>query len=174
MWIQNAPGVNHLAYAPDGRTLYALDSSGALTAWDVAARTNRNVASTSLWAIPIGRGIYPLADGQRIVRLDTKWATVFDVNTGQELGGVKRLTDHPSGLRNVTPEGRIFYLKTGAIAVAVWNLTTRDSEPQREIPKADRRFQNYAVSEDEQLIALVGTKGSVTVYDWGDGPELQA
>ena len=173
MWIQNAPVVTHLAYAPDGRTLYALDRSGALTAWDIAARTSRKLASISQWALSIGCGIYPLADGQRIASLDAYWVTVFDTTTGRELGGVKRLTEHKSGLRNITPEGRIFYLKTGAIAVGVWNLTTRDSEPPRDIPKAARRLQNFDVSRDEQMVALVGTKGAVTVYEWGDGPALQ-
>ncbi len=173
MWIQNAPVVTYLAYAPDGRTLYALERTGALTAWDIAARASRKVVSISRWAIPIGCGIYPLADGQRIVSLDTFWATVFDTTTGREQGGVQRLTEHKSGLRDVTPEGRIFYLKTGAIAVAVWNLTTRDSEPARDIPKSGRRLRSFDVSKNEQSVALVGTKGAVTVYEWGAGPALQ-
>ena len=129
MWIQKVAGVTHLAYAPDGRTLYTLASNGALTAWDIAAQTHRKVASISAWSIPIERGIYPLADGQRIVSLDSAWATVFDANTGHDLGGVRRLTQHKTGLRRVTPEGRIFYIKTYGIAVAIRNPRATYQKP---------------------------------------------
>ena len=173
MWIQKVAGVTHLAYAPDGRTLYTLESNAALTAWDIATQTPRKVASVSAWSIPIERGIYPLADGRRVVSLDSAWATVFDANTGHDLGGVRSLTRHKAGLRRVTPEGRIFYIKTSSVGVGVWNLTTRDSEPARGIPKAAGRVGSFDASTDEQSVALVGLKGSVTVYDWGDGPDLQ-
>jgi WD40 repeat protein len=172
MWIQNLPGVTHLAYSPDGRTLYSLARDDALTAWDVATRTGRVLEKIFRWSSAQMRAICPLADGQRIVLLD-KVATVCDANTGRDLGGVRGLTEHKSGLRHVTPEGRLFYLKSGGVAVAVWNLTTRESEPAREVPKANRRLRCFDISKDTRTVALVGAKGSVAVYDWGDGPELQ-
>jgi WD40 repeat protein len=172
MWVQTVPGVTHLAYAPDGGTLYSHERTGALTAWDITTRTGRQLKGPSGWWSVPGGGIHPLADRKRIVWLDL-WATVFDANTGRELGGVEGLTKHPSGLRRITPEGRLFYLKTGGIAVAVWNLTTRTSDPEREIPKSARRLRSFDISTNEQLVALVGARGTVTVYDWGAGPELQ-
>jgi WD40 repeat protein len=173
MWIQKVPGLTHITYAPDGRTLYSFGSYGTLSAWDIAARTSSQTVRLSVW-VAGGRGIFPLADGQRIVSLHTYSATIFDANTGRELGGVTRLTDHKPGLRNVTPEGRIFYIKSGGFAVRVWNLTTHEAEPEREIPKSARRgIRSYDVSVDGQSVALIGTKGSVAVYDWGEGSELQ-
>jgi WD40 repeat protein len=172
MWVQKAPGVTHLAYALDGGTLYALERSGTLTAWDVTTQAGRKLKNPDVWSSLDHRGLYPLADRQRIVWL-TKYATVLDAETGRDLGGVKGLTEHKSGLRRVTPEGRLFYIKSGGFGVAVWNLTTRTSDGQREIPKAGRRLRTFDVSADEQLVALVGAKGSVTLYDWGTGSELQ-
>jgi WD40 repeat protein len=172
MWIQKVPDVSRLAYAPDGRALYSRGRDAELIAWDITSRTSRKVTDVHGWASPDRRNLFPLADGRRVVWLD-HYATVYDVNTGNDLGGVQRLTDHKAGLRRVTPAGRIFYVKSGAVAIAVWNLTSRDSEPQRDIPKAARRLKSYAISDDEQVVALVGTKGVVTLFDWGDGPELQ-
>jgi WD40 repeat protein len=172
VWIQKGQGVTHLAYSPDGRILYAIESGGALTAWDIASRTGRTVRGRRDWWMLTAR-LFPLADGRRLVWLDG-WATVLDANSGDDLGGVRGLTDHKSGLRTVTPDGRVFYLKSGAVAVAAWNLTTREPEPQREVPKAARRgIRSFDISKDEELVALVGLKGAVTVYDWGDGPGLQ-
>jgi WD40 repeat protein len=172
VWIQKGRGVTHLAYSPDGRTLDAIESGGALTAWDIASRTCRTVRSRHEWWMLTAR-LFPLADGQRLVWLDG-WATVLDANTGEDLGGVRGLTDHKSGLRTVTPDGRVFYLKSGAVAVAAWNLATREADPQREVPKAARRgIRSFDISPDQELVALVGLKGAVAVYDWGDGPELQ-
>jgi WD40 repeat protein len=172
MWVQKVPSVIHLAYSLDGRTLYSIERNGTLTAWDITTRAGHRLKGPFLWSIGDVRGIYPLADHQRIVWLD-KFATVLDANTGRELGGVRNLTEHKSGLRRVTPEGRLFYLKTGGFGVAMWNLTTRTSEPQRDIPKSARRLRTFDMSPDEQLVALVGAKGAVTVYEWGTGTELQ-
>jgi WD40 repeat protein len=182
MWVQEVPGITHLAFSHDGRTLYALAPDGRatvwdimaqLTAWDLAARTSRPVGKIPVWSVADGHTVCPLADGQRIVLLN-KVATVLDANTGQDLGGVRGLTEHKSGLRRVTPDGRLFYLKTGGVAVAVWNLTTRESEPSRAVPKKmTRGLRCFDISTDERAVALVGMKGVVTVFDWGDGPELR-
>lgn len=157
MWIQKGRGVTHLAYSPDGRTLYAIENGGALTAWDIASRASRTVRGRHDWWMLTAR-LFPLADGRRLVWLDT-WATVYDANTGEDLGGVRGLTEHKSGLRAVAPDGRVFYLKTGGVAVAAWNLTTREPEPQRDIPKPARRgIRSFDISPDEERVALVGRR----------------
>jgi WD40 repeat protein len=48
MWIQKVRGggVQFLAYAPDGRTLYTLDGGGWVTAWDVTTRTGSRLFKT--------------------------------------------------------------------------------------------------------------------------------
>ncbi len=97
----------------------------------VALPVANSASMPRLWTdTPLG--IYPLADGKRIVWLEEQYATILDTADGRDLGGIKRPTERKSGLRYVTPDGRLFYIRGDEIRV--WSLTTHDAEPPRTIP----------------------------------------
>jgi WD40 repeat protein len=173
MWVQKIKTgtIDRLAYAPDGRTLYT-SYNLSLTAWDVATHTSREYRNVRQWG-GIPRGIYPLADGKRIVWLEERYATVLSAKDGRDLGGVMQLTKHPSGLRSITSDGRLFYLNDAGVEVRVWNLTTRKQDPSRIIPVRPRTVRQFDLSRDGRLVAVVNKKREVLVYDWGNKRELR-
>ena len=173
MWIQKVETgtIDRLAYAPDGQTLYT-SYNLSLFAWDVATRTSREYASVRQWG-GIPQGVYPLADGKRIVWLEERYATVLAAKDGRDLGGVMQQTKHASGLRSVTPDGRLFYLNDAGTEIRVWNLTTRKAGSPRIIPVRPRTVRQFDRSGDERLVAVVNRKREVTVYDWGTRRELR-
>ena len=177
MWIQKIEtgAIDLLAYAPNGQTLYTYGfgfGNQNLFAWDVATRTSRQFTNMpTLWDRP--QGIYPLADGKRIVWLHPKFAAILDAKDGRDLGGVKKLTTHKSGLRYITPNGRLFYLNALANEICVWNLRTHKAERERIIPDRRKYYHRcFDLSRDGRLVAVVNKKREVIVYDWGKGPEL--
>ena len=70
MRIQKVPGgaVTHLAYSPDGRRLYTLDSGGWLSAWDTATFAGGRIAHGPWAKTNFPRGLYALADGKLLIR----------------------------------------------------------------------------------------------------------
>jgi WD40 repeat protein len=182
MWIQKVPGggVEHIAYATDSGRIYTLDSGGDLTAWDIATRTGRRLERMPSCYYPV-QGLHPLSDG-RIVRLErprlkrstTKHAvTVLDATDGRDTGGLEWPTAHHTSAAHVTPDGRLFYLKASTDQILGWNLTTCTEEPGRTIPGPRNSVRDFDLSRDERLVAVVNKRGETTVYEWGEGPELQ-
>ena len=85
MWIQKVPGggVAALAFSPDGRTLYTLDNSGTLTAWDVSSHTGRKLIRDPRLKYYYGR-MHPLADGKRLITRN-RAIVAWDLAAQQEL-----------------------------------------------------------------------------------------
>jgi WD40 repeat protein len=89
MWIQKVGGggVRHIAYAPDGRTLYTLDMSGSVFAWDTASH-----AKTRLFQLPRSTaeryntgGLFLADSGRYLVLQALDRARVWDLTGGREL-----------------------------------------------------------------------------------------
>jgi hypothetical protein len=83
MWIQSVAGggVEQLAYAPDGRTLYTRDTSGWITAWDIAARTKKRLfqlAPDKPERYNVG-GMFTADAGRYLVVQVIDYARVWDV-----------------------------------------------------------------------------------------------
>jgi WD40 repeat protein len=165
MWIQKLPGgVQHLAYAPDGQTLYTLDTIGSVAAWHVLSRTARQFWNTNWVATAFPRGLYLLADGQLVIRTDR----FFILNPAT--GGV-RTQPAPAGLRHhdyaqVCPNGRVYYLAPTRRAVTGWNLETNVVEPGFAVSDSARviaAVQNFELSPDRRSVVVVFLDGGPVV-----------
>ena len=89
MWVQKVPGggVDALAFAPDGRTLYTYDRGGWVTAWDVAARVGRRLfAFRNTRPYPPGLFV-TAAGGFAVVYQDS--AALWDVGAGAGPGKLR-------------------------------------------------------------------------------------
>src|SRR5215468_4799895 len=99
MWIQKVAGggVRALTYSPDGATLYTIDTSGRITAWDVAARTGQKIAQDNRLSYTSCR-LYALADGKRLTT-DGRQRTVWSVPEKRALSGTDVRSTGRSDLR---------------------------------------------------------------------------
>jgi WD40 repeat protein len=156
MWVQKVPGggVDALAFAPDGRTLYTLDGGGWLTAWDVAARAGRRLAHGLYRRYDLAR-LYVLADGRVVVRADA--FSVLDP------AGVLLRQSEPPGLGNnsyahVRPDGRVYYSRDRQRSAAAWNLGTGAPEPGFDVPDEVPLLsfvRNFELSPDGRSVVVV-------------------
>jgi WD40 repeat protein len=81
MWIQTVGGggVEHIAYASDGRTLYTFDRGGWVTEWDITTRKGQRrfqLGSTDRYN---ARGMYVVNDGRYLVIQALGRAIVWDI-----------------------------------------------------------------------------------------------
>lgn len=177
MWVQTVPGggVNVIAFAPDGRTLYTRDRGLTLTAWDVATRTRRHQYCTRRSFLN-SRAIYPLPDGRVVgvgdeisiwngtsVKSDEKDETAFGRPAGRHLNGAV----------HVTPDGRALFLDENGFQITGLDLNTGAPFPPRNIPDEAAAFR-FAVAPDEKVLAVsFRTKVPVAIYEWTDEPGLR-
>src|SRR5687767_461179 len=94
MWVQKVGGggVEHVAFAPDGRTLYTCDRGGWVTAWDVAARTHDRLFQLDHAERCNTRPIFFVDGGRYLVVPTYGYARVWDVKRTAPLPNVPRYT----------------------------------------------------------------------------------
>jgi WD40 repeat protein len=173
MWIQKVPGggVAALAYSPDGRTLYALDNSGTLTAWDVSSRTGRKLIRDPRLKHYYGR-MQLLADGKRLITRD-RAIVVWDLATKQELT-ISALPDTFDWWNCcVCLDGRVFAASGSEPTITGWNLTTGTPEPERTVPTTSATIRDFDLAPDERSTVLAFSSGLIAIFEWTDGPELR-
>lgn len=168
MWIQKVGGggIRAMAYSPDGATLYTVDTSGWLTAWDVASRTGRRIVSDRRLAFT-SRRLYALADGKRLA-LDAREPTLWDVDTKRALTGTEpaqRLEWEPTVVR---PDGRMFGYYYDRPAIGGWNLSTGIPERERVLSDSDIPLRDFDLSSDEKLALVTTQAGNCVLYEWGE------
>ncbi len=151
MWVGHLPekrsSVTALAFAPDGRTLYAGDSAGRVLAWDVAAREYRelfrpqpiigNRGVHNLWLTRDGTRLLTTDDGQLIDALRPEDKPLL---TQQEnsWGWWKYLLPDEKRVTSVEPEWR----------VALWDLRTGARVPVPGALGAIRDITHHAMLAD--------------------------
>lgn len=168
MWVQKVPGggVDAIAYAPDGRTLYTRDRGHTLTAWDTATRVGRRLFSRAH-----ARMIYPLADG-RIVGVGPGIVAWNGAESERAFGELPQ--GWPSDSAHVTPDGRVFFLDASSTRITGLDLDTGAPLPPRTVPYAPGPIHRFALAPNEKTIAISFRQSVVTaVYEWTDGPELR-
>lgn len=177
MWIQKVPGggVQHLAYAPDGRTLYTLDTSGSLTVWYLASRTARQFWDARWMAHASPRGLYPLTNNWLVIR--TARFFILDPATGSV-----QAEAFPEGLSHyeyaqVRPDGRVYYLARTRRAVMGWDLETNLPQPGFAVSESARvieTVQNFELSPDGRSVAVVFQDGGpVVLFNLTEENQLQ-
>jgi hypothetical protein len=132
MWVQKLPGggVDVVAYAPDGRTLYTRDRGRMIAAWDVATRTRR-AQRFSYQGLGYASALYPLTDG-RVVGLGTD-ISVWDGAFG-ETSFSRPSATWPYNALHVTPDGRAFYFGSTGREITGINLNTNALLPPVHLP----------------------------------------
>jgi WD40 repeat protein len=173
VWIQKVPGggVAALAYAPDGRTLYTLDNSGTLTAWDVASRTGNKLIRDPRLKYYYGH-VYLFANGTRLITRQ-RAITTWDLATKQELA-TSTLPDTFDWWNScVRSDGRIFVASGSEPTITGWNLTTDTPEPERTVAATDDRISDFDLAPDERSVVIAFCSGPIAIFEWSDGPELR-
>src|SRR5262249_46603661 len=85
MWVQKVPGggVEGLAFAPDGRTLYVVDAAHRFSGWDPATRDGRQVFRPAAQDRGVLNGIFTAAGGRYLV-VKSYPVRVWDLAAGSE------------------------------------------------------------------------------------------
>jgi WD40 repeat protein len=158
MWQQNLAtgGVESIAYAPDGRTLYTFDSSGRITAWDLATHKH-----TILFQSRPARSWMPwmhLTPGGRyfVLSVDTKGYVVWD----REIGRDHRCRLPRSGWGGIAFDPtapRVWFAPRGSPGIESWDFDRNEPGPTVTGWSADCTPYRYAVGPDGSL-ALIGER----------------
>lgn len=169
MWVQNVPGggIDAIAFAPDGKTLFTRDRGEVLTAWDVAARAKRLARG----ALRYARAIYPLADG-RVVGVAGD-ITVWEEFRGETPAG-RIPADWPYDAVHVTTDGRFFFFGATGREISGIDLDTGTPFPPLQMPDRTAPGLRFAIGPDERLVAVSSSSGLPTVvYERTDAWELR-
>jgi hypothetical protein len=156
MRIQKVPGgaVTHLAYSPDGRTLYTLDSGGWLSAWDTATFAGGRIAHGPWAKANFPRGLYALSDGRLLIR--TEEFTLLD-SAGTILGrsAPPKLSQHSDA--QVRPDGRVYYIgRTTYRTVTGWDAVAQSPVPGFALPDSINLLallQHFDIAPDGRSVA---------------------
>lgn len=164
-----------MSFAPDGRTLYTLEQSGRVAAWDTAIRQRKDVL------IERGPQTMPLGfsdDGQTLLTIDQKGRLRFwDVHRGSEIAGTSWSIDFSGVLVRdfeiLAPvaDGKLSMLAIGMVdgRVQLWDLKTRT---RRVWTAHMQQVRNVAFSPDSRKIATIGDDGILKLWDSATGALL--
>ncbi len=171
MWIQRVRGggVQFLAYAPDGRTLYTLDGGTWVTAWDVAIRTGTRLFKTyptqpgfcSRFAVG-GDGRFLLAFGVHNltnfhVPLPGEWL-IWDLGANTERG---RLVSTPETYGTQPEPVAPTIIVVGSGAVRRWDYAEGEYTADYTEWATPEQVRFVTLSANGRLIAVAGASGSV-------------
>lgn len=146
MWVQKITGggVDALAYAPDGRTLYVADRGGAVTAWDVANQTSRR-----LFHLNALRRLAVTADHYLAT---TSYMSVYIWDaTGRQIA--RQPIHNPQDDLPVTGDGRVVYQSADRLSL----LSRRPGDAGEGEPLAGpfgRPVRAYDLSPDGRTLAF--------------------
>lgn len=166
MGIGNWPNrATHLAFSPDGATLYGTDAQGHVTAWDATEGTTRWTATAALdHGGEDGRSITPdglraLAvspDGARVVAASARGVHVWDTASGEPLAAWV----FPGTATSVTavgfaPEGRhVVVQKSGRYTPPGVRYSNFDHSGQRTVTSTMHRTAGRKASPTVFLLGL--------------------
>ena len=180
MWIQtSAGGIGALAYAPDGRSLYAADSTGHVTEWDTAARTRRRTFAIGSTA-PFG--LFCAAGGRFLVARGHA-PLIWDLTSGTVHG---RLTLDDSDLGYVGSPGsprtdpaddtRLLFVSADHSRIRTWDTATRAVGPDFGAWPDHGKLRWFDVSPDGRFVALVSPDhaGKVALVERATGRPLRS
>jgi WD40 repeat protein len=157
--VRGADGVRVLAVNPAGDRVAVLDSDGAVSVWDYDERDGpRDVFPPGTGRIAISK------PGDRIATADGSVIKIWDVNTGNQIGG--DLTGHEGDVvaLEFSPDGQ--QLASGAVdnTVRLWNAGT--AAPIG-VPMTANSTEVVALAfpPDAGYLAAGAADGSVRFYD---------
>lgn len=160
MWAQHAGGgVEMLAFAPDGRTLYTADTTKTVAAWDTVARTGRKLFTreeSGPW------GMFCAAGGRfLVVRGHTP--LIWDCHAGAEHArlGVTASEAFAPGhymLRPVPGDDGLLLVNRGRnLAMRVWDVAARAFGPDPGWWPRVEPLSWFDVSPDGRVAALLSS-----------------
>lgn len=171
MWVQKVPGggVVALAFAPDGRTLYTLDSAGWLTAWDTASRAGKRLPTNRRdpnWYSP---KLSALSDG-RLLAVQGAIA-VWDHETGAEVSRIEPSDVHLHIWARVFPGGRVFAPNRPGTELRGWDVPAGRELPPLVLP--GRQYLCYFDLAPDDRFMFAGLGGGPNLLYERDGDRLK-
>jgi|GEM_PF-153739 len=150
-----------LVNASGSGLFYSGSGDGLVVKWEIARADN----GSSL--VDVGQAIFALAllpdHGILVVGTEGGNLHVVDVQEGSE---VQLLKVHVRGLYRilVLPDERIV-CAGGDGSISIWSHTNRRLELQRQIPLAESKLRDLAVSPDGQHLAVACGDGTIRILD---------
>jgi WD40 repeat protein len=166
-----------LAFAPDGRALYALDTRGEIAAWDCASRAPRVLHRiTEAHEVRLPDAQLDSACGGRFLVVRLRSAVhVWDVEAGRKYA---RLPHEPTGyIPALDPAGRLLALDSEFRTITTWDIAGREPGPPflRLGAGTSEPFIAFAVSPDGNTVASTlrsDGRHQVALYDRATGCPL--
>lgn len=162
-----------LAFAPNGRDVFAGDYAGDVRAWDVEVEAQLRQFegdASSIYAVavtPDGRRVLAGGGGNPVAK-DTA-IHVWDVDSGNEVG---RFTGHPGNVQRITlsPDGRrVCSLSPGL--VCFWDLAT--FQETRRVPTPRNATLAPTVSPDFHYLAFGTLNRELFLWDLNTNQEVR-
>ncbi len=168
MWIQKVAGagVDGLAYAPDGATLYTIDGLSRFAAWNVTTREAKSLTRL----MPFERfGLSRLLtspDGQFLVALQPDTSVAVPVADGEGWRHAHVGTPWPKEARFVPGGARLAMLDTRRRACEAWDIATNQFA-SRALPgwPATGQVWSFDFAPDGRTVAVLAETGEVTLAD---------
>jgi WD40 repeat protein len=154
--------VNAIAVSPDGDTVAVGGAGGTLTRWDTRTATLRR--STS-WQVVSGVAFSP--DGRRLAVSDPTAGSVsvLDTHSLSSVGSFDALSNGTYGV-TFARDGHTA-VTAGQDGTTLWSTKTlkQIGEPLNDPRHAGVAISTPTVSADSQIVASLGTDGSIDIFD---------
>jgi WD40 repeat protein len=167
MWVQKVSGggVDSLAYAPDGRTLYTLTGGRGVTAWDVATRTGTSVVTAADCSLERIGQFRVAGGGQYLILVSSENWFVWGCQTRSVVAALR-----PSPLFYIAgfdPEGTTC-VRVGSGGAERWDFVTQQPVAQIGRWQLSEPLRYVELAPDLRRAALVTLKGAVYLADLAD------
>lgn len=173
MWIQKVPagGVEGLAFSPDGRTLYAADRSGRVTAWDVLARTPTTLHQL-VKSRPWNKHTLQITADGRFVVAGGEWMAVVDTTgAGDHFILPREFNRYSARLDHTRP--RVLRLDPHLHQIMSLDLDPRAPGPTFGPWPVVQPPRDFDFSPDGRTLVVIDSSGVLSEWEVETGQELR-
>ena len=172
MWIQRLThGVECVAFAPDGRTLFTIDRSRWLQKWDVQAHTAEKFSRVRAVDWGYVRRLRVAADGQFVV-VSAGGNLFWPVNDKKDRRAVpEQYESYALHLDRTLP--RLFRFNQRSRQLMSWDLDRRKPGPVFGPWDEVYAARGFDISPDGRGVCLIDLHANVVIFDLETGHELR-